>query len=307
MVEKMEKSMKVLGIFKLASVLVSTKVKHKSIPSRSLRPIFPKENHSATASRMRTVQNFQLIWLDSNINESDVDFQNSLIQLRRIVNTINTFADIDQCVDFLTKNKDEKIFMIVSGTLGQFIVPNINHLPQLQSIYVFCENTSIHKQWAKDWTEVKDVYTCIEKICDILKEDTQQCDRNSVLMRVTSEDLNRLDPSFMYTQLFKKNFLEMEYDDDAKTEFIEFCREQYHNNPNELKIIDEFEEHYSTHPPIWWYTRECFTYKMLNRALQTQDIEIIIKMSFFLSDVHRNIQELHSKMEHNGIFTVYRG
>ncbi len=46
---------------------------------------------------------------------------------------------------------------------------------------------------------------------------------------------------------------------------------------------------------------------MLNRALQTQDIEIIIKMSFFLSDVHRNIQELHSKMEHNGILTVYRG
>jgi hypothetical protein len=233
--------------------------------------------------------------------------KNSLIQLRRIFNTIDTLTDINLCVNFLSQIKDEKVFMIISGKLGQLVLPNIHDLPQLHSVYIFCENNSIHEKWMKDWGKVKDVFTDIEHICGTLKNDTQQCDRNSVSISVTSGDLNRLDPSFMYTQLLKQMFLEVEYHDDAKTDFTEFCREQYHNNPDELIIIDEFAQDYGAHTPIWWYTRECFTYKMLNRALRTQDIEIIIKMGFFLCDVHRHIEEVHSQMEHKGIFTAYRG
>jgi hypothetical protein len=59
--------------------------------------------------------------------------------------------------------------------------------------------------------------------------------------------------------------------------------------------------------PIWWYTRECFTYSMLNKALRTQDIEIIIKMGFFIRDLLRQIQQLHSKSNNQQQFVVYRG
>jgi len=36
---------------------------------------------------------------------------------------------------------------------------------------------------------------------------------------------------------------------------------------------------------------------MVNRALRTQDIEIIITMSFFLCDLHRNIEQIHLQIE----------
>ncbi|CAF3509948.1 unnamed protein product [Rotaria sp. Silwood1] len=99
----------------------------------------------------------------------------------------------------------------------------------------------------------------------------------------------------------------MEYDNKAKKELVEFCREQYHDNPHELQIINEFEQDYHVHTPIWWYTRECFTYQMLNRALRIQDVEIIIKMGFFLRDVHQHIKQLYMQMEQHDVFTVYRG
>jgi len=99
----------------------------------------------------------------------------------------------------------------------------------------------------------------------------------------------------------------MEYNDKAKKELVEFCREQFQNNPHELEIINEFEQTYHTHTPIWWYTRECFTYQLLNRALRIQDIQVILKMGFFLRDVHRHLEELYSKLDQNKIITVYRG
>jgi hypothetical protein len=86
------------------------------------------------------VQNFFLIWLDANIDESNDEYRNSINQLQSIINTIDIFKDIDQCIDFLTEIKDETIFMIVSGSLIEQIVPFIHNISQLKSIFVFTEN-----------------------------------------------------------------------------------------------------------------------------------------------------------------------
>src|SRR3984957_16921242 len=288
-----------------ASLVADSKANQTPISSKSA---IATVSHSARPSRIRIAQNFTLIWLDSNINESDIDFKYSLTQLRQIVNTIDTFTDADQCVNFFIELKDEKMFIIVSGALGQSIVPLIHDVSQLDSIYVFCGNKSKHEQWAKEWTKVKGVFTKIDMICDTLQRDTQQCDRDSTSITVTSGDLNRLDPSFMYTQLLKEILIEMDHDvKKAKKELTKFCRHVYQESERQLQIIDEFRRGYHEHTPIWWYTRECFTYQMLNRALRTQEVEIIIKMGFFLRDIHRQIEELHSQAEHHGVFTVYRG
>ncbi|CAF5108452.1 unnamed protein product, partial [Rotaria sp. Silwood1] len=62
-----------------------------------------------------------------------------------------------------------------------------------------------------------------------------------------------------------------------------------------MKIIDEFQRTYQASKAIWWYTRECFTYKMLNGALRTLNGDIMIRMGFFLCDVHRQIEHLHKQ------------
>jgi hypothetical protein len=73
----------------------------------------------------------------------------------------------------------------------------------------------------------------------------------------------------------KEILLEMNYDEEAIGILVEFCRQNFSDNEKELKIIDEFARDYSKHAPIWWYTREIFTYRMLNRSLKTVDIDII--------------------------------
>ena len=50
---------------------------------------------------------------------------------------------------------------------------------------------------------------------------------------------------------------------------------------------------------------------MLNRALRLMDADLIIKLGFFIGDLHRQIQQLHQEQfgdpSSNQHFTVYRG
>ena len=61
---------------------------------------------------------------------------------------------------------------------------------------------------------------------------------------------------------------------------------------------------------IWWYTRECFTYHLLNRALGTLDADTIISMGVFIRDLHNQLEQLHQQQVdnyHGESFTLYRG
>ena len=254
--------------------------------------------------RVRMGQGFTLIWLDSSL---DLNLHQSLDQLRQIINKIDLFCDVEQCVDFLGSLKETKAFMIVSEGLAPKVVPRIHAMSQLESIYVWNAHESEDEQWAHEWTKVKGSFSDIGSICHLLEQDTRQCDRDSISISVTSSNLNRLDPSFMYTQILKEILLEKPYDEKERADFVQFYRQQCSSDADELLIIDEFERDYHKHSPIWWYTRECFIYRMINSALRTEDFEIIIKMGFFLRDVHRQVQELHRSTDHHGPFTVYRG
>lgn len=264
----------------------------------------------------RIVQNFLLVWLDAKIDESDADSRHTILQLRRIVNTIHLFTTTEPCLSFLNSVKDEHVFLIVSGQLGEEIVPQVHSLSQVYSIYIFCKNLSVHQVWSKDWSKIQGVFSRILPICQSLKQVAQQCDQNSICVSFVSQDdgavklnFNQLDPSFMYTQILKEILLEIKYNKQFIREFAEHCRSLYSDNEHELKKISRFEREYNRRSPIWWYTYDCCIYSMLNRALRSQEVDTIISMGFFVQDLHRQIERLHRKQvsRSSPSFLVYRG
>src|SRR5690348_578113 len=85
--------------------------------------------HTTTANRRARIyrtQNVLLIWLDKNIDaENNDDCRNTITHLRQVVNSINTFTNSDECIEFLNSIDNEKACMIISGSLGQYIVPMV--------------------------------------------------------------------------------------------------------------------------------------------------------------------------------------
>jgi tetratricopeptide (TPR) repeat protein len=266
--------------------------------------------------KQRILQNFLLIWLDPNIDESKDDCQKILQQFRSIINTIYIFTTSDQCIHFLQKIDHEKVFMVVSGALGQSIIPDIHENSQLDTIYIFCGDKTRHEEWIKQWPKIKGIHTQATSIVGALQKAVKQCNQDSIPVSFVSntstdgQNLDQLEPSFMYTQIFKEILFELEYDEQSVKDLVNYCREQYSDNVEELNIINQFARDYRPDSSIWWYTRECFTYQMLNRALRTLESDIITKMGFFIRDLHHQIEKLHSQQfgkHQEKVFTVFRG
>ena len=263
------------------------------------------------------VQNCILVWLDFNVSIAlDDEHRNIIHQVRQIIHDINIFSDVNKCIDYLYEIKHEKIFMIVSGSLGQYIVPHIHDMSKLDSIYIFCGAPSRHEKWTQEWSKVKGVFTQIEPICDSLKEMTKKCKQDCVSLsivkptNVCAQNFDQLDQSFMYTQILKEILLEIEYDEQSFQDLVAYCRLQYANNLNELNFIKIFESNYRQYSPIYWYTHPGFIYVMLNRALRTFEIDTIIKMGFFIQDLCKEISKIQSEQvdkQEKQSFVVYRG
>ena len=266
--------------------------------------------------RRRIVENVQLVWVDTIIDSTDPDAQHTLQQLRTVVNEVNIFSHPHRCRDFLEGVNKERVLVITSGSVGRELVPQIHTMRQVDGIYIFCRHKSQHKEWARDYPKIKAVHTRIESICKDLQLAVRQCNRDSTAISIIQTDvnttnLNQQEASFMYTQLFKDILIDMEFGQRTRQHLVEYVRREYADNQNELNVIDEFERRYHSNEAIWWYSRECFTYQMLNRALRLLEADIIVNMGFFLHDLHRQLEHLHRQQTGRGQwekrFTVYRG
>ncbi len=101
--------------------------------------------------------------------------------------------------------------MIISGVLGQHIVPRVHNMSPVDSIFIFCDNKKYHEQWATDWPKIQGVFTEFLPICEALRKAAQLCEQDAIPMRfmaidgdVTKQKLNQLDPSFVYTTIVKE-------------------------------------------------------------------------------------------------------
>src|SRR3954465_10242621 len=131
------KPLKVLN----ASVTVSNQSQETSSSTNAATTSPPTHtsNTSSWESSTRPIQNFRLVWLDSTINKiNNSDYSNTITKLRQVVNTVTQFADIDECIDFVSDIDDEKIFVICSGELGQTTVSVCHYMAQVNCFYIFC-------------------------------------------------------------------------------------------------------------------------------------------------------------------------
>ena len=260
------------------------------------------------------VQNYHLFWFDTNVNECNEDFLQSLVQLKRLVNTIDTFSNVLSCIDFLRQVQDEQVLMIISSPCEEDFVHRVHDIPCLHAIYMFSAHSSSHP---KAWTKVKGEWNTFASIRLALQQTVRQCEQDSIQIsmlaahEIAEKNLDELDPSFMYSQLLKEILLEIDAEDDARAleELIDYCRHLYADNSSELEKVDQLEREYNLHSPIWWYTYECFLYPLLNRSLRLLHVESILKLGFFIRHLHRHIEQLHREQldEHSSALTVYRG
>jgi hypothetical protein len=110
-----------------------------------------KDNYITHDDNLET---FGLLWLDAAVNSSEENRQ-AQQQLRATINHVITFEDANRCQQYIRSIcAHDRLVLIVSGQLGQEVVPSIHQMRQLSSIYVYCMNKERNEKWAKNFTKV---------------------------------------------------------------------------------------------------------------------------------------------------------
>ena len=95
---------------------------------------------------------------------------------------------------------------------------------------------------------------------------------------------------------------------EAKREMILESRAHYYNNQSYLKEIARFQKMYNSANAITWYTRDGFVYRLINRALRTEDIFALYKFRFFIFDLCAYLEKATIEFKkRTKSFRVYRG
>jgi tetratricopeptide (TPR) repeat protein len=115
---------------------------------------------------------------------------------------------------------------------------------------------------------------------------------------------------FLYRfQIFNDVIQHLPHDDKAKEEMLTVCRHYYRNNPRLLEDINTFDQTYHIDECIRWYTRETFVYKLINKALRTEDIEQLYIFRYYIADLSKQLAQECKKIktgEDEKIY-LYRG
>lgn len=260
------------------------------------------------------LQNYSLIWLDPSIDESSDEYDKLFGTLSQTVINTYIFTDADETIDFITSNDNGKALMILSGNYVQYLIPLIHDLSQLDAIFIFANNEALDEQLTNNWFKLKGVIKDIDIISGSLKQLARLHEQNSIPISFltpskdkTLNDLNQLDPSFMYTRILAQILFELDYGEKSIKELMDYIRKADISTDVTLSMI---EQDYHNHPPIWWYTSDYFFYSVLNQALRTLDTATLIKMGFFIRDLHQQIKQLHQEQygdKNTTHFTLYRG
>jgi tetratricopeptide (TPR) repeat protein len=112
-----------------------------------------------------------------------------------------------------------------------------------------------------------------------------------------------LNGHFVHSLLLIDVLIRMKSIETDKQQLITLCKNEYKKNDTELALVCEFEHEYTSKKALWWYTRDSFLYRMLNKALRVQNIDLLFLFRFVISDIYHQLKQNQCKSS----IRVYRG
>lgn len=255
-----------------------------------------------------------LIWVDATAKEPTTK---SVWERLKLHSDLQPFEDTNSCIQFLQEKKCKRAILIASGKLGKELVPKIHDRDQIVSIYIFEKNSSISPSWTNQWPKIQGVFHDLNPIVELIDVTVKGDDSEAVAMsfvQLTGDEGKRriksMEPTFLYTSLFRDILFRMKHGPQAKTDMVQCCRKKCAEDACPSADIDEFERSYKQEKAIQWYSKESFLCYLLNRALRTFQADVIVNMGFYINDLHRHIYRLDQEQRpERGTdkFLVYRG
>jgi tetratricopeptide (TPR) repeat protein len=283
---------------------------------------FFNEANSITCEQQQSVvedidenkENITLIWFDPNIG-SRKDTDTTIKRLREINDYVKFYTELDQCLKHIQSIHNEKIFLVTSGARASELLPQITTLRQVDSIFIFCMKKVKYEHLTNEYLKIVGIYVDINALCVSIQEQVDLVEKQLKTFSIfdqhqkSTKDLSKQSAEFLWFQLFGYVILRLPRNQHAKKQMLDMCRYYYRGNSKQLNLIDDFDCNYRPELAIQWYSKQSFIYKLINKALRSEDIDQLYNFRFFIGDLSESLAREHQKIvqSEEGVLTVYRG
>jgi hypothetical protein len=254
-----------------------------------------------------------LIWLDENINDSEESRQTQRL-LYELNNCVQFYTDPCLCFDYIKRIVNEKILLIISGVLYKQFSSTIDSFDTIHSIFIFCDDRLKYISVLNKYPNIVKIYTDEIQLIKSVSNNIHSVLKRTLaftLFDSKTQKTTRNSASALWFQLLLDLLKKLPHTDQAKNEMLDKCTEYYQSNSSEFKKIAKFRECYEASKAIEWYTAECFLYKLLNKALRSEDIDLLYLFRFYIVDLCSQLENEHKKQfqlnDNKDELIVYRG
>ncbi|CAF1185592.1 unnamed protein product [Rotaria sp. Silwood1] len=139
--------------------------------------------------------------------------------------------------------------------------------------------------------EIKGLFTDKQQLVTRIQSDRERKKKGDepILITVQGQSTSELNGQFVHSQIFIDVLLRIKSTPADKDELISRCSTIYKGNESDLKVVREFSKKYSPDKALWWYTRESFLYRILNKALRVQNTDLLFLFRFFIVDLQQQL------------------
>ncbi|CAF1257851.1 unnamed protein product [Rotaria sordida] len=235
--------------------------------------------------------------------------------LRSINNSVETFTIEKDCVDYI-RPIINKVFLIIDGLPPMTLIEAIESLKQIDSVFFYAPYSDIIAEIGEQEHDyLVNLCETENRLLHSLRKSLVELDKHTVTLSIYNKkdtairDLSKETGSYLLFQLFIHLLKNMPKTAQAKKDMITVCRNYYRGNLTELKNIDDFDQTYKSVDAIPWFTKRTFVDKFINKALRTEDIEVLYQCRFYIMDLSEQleIKFLEQKKKQKDILKIYRG
>ncbi|CAF1373548.1 unnamed protein product [Adineta ricciae] len=268
-----------------------------------------------------------ILYNGSNLESNESDKINNCI---RALDNCYIFhcTNNSKCIKYLKRaQRHEYIVIVFNGSIGLISPTQIAELCQYKQIQHIFIISRMNEQNASTDTDLS-VYTRDE--VNIIAGVFRDCESLGARLQQLISEVNESDDDlftfvnqsekalrnlrdelgpYIWSQTYRVILSAMPYSSqDAKRDMLIECRACCYLSKHDLKTIDEFRRTYTATNAIYWYTKSCFLYRIINRALRTEDNLVLYKFRFFIIDLCTRLEEKAlTKVDCTQPLSVYRG
>ncbi|CAF3892273.1 unnamed protein product [Rotaria sp. Silwood1] len=177
---------------------------------------------------------------------------------------------------------DEKIFLVISNNSANNILAQLHTLQSVISIFIYSTNNyQCDIDFNRSSKKIK-IFNDQNSLIEFTRIYVRHMSKGTTTFGIFNNDrqnfirdLTHQSASFLWFHIFIDVLKELPQAGQAKQQMIDTCINYYQTNHIMLNKIKKIEDTYQSIDAIRWYTENSFIYNLLNKALRTEDVQLL--------------------------------